>query len=63
MIMDQALASLVTREREDYFGRLFRSLGASRPLLRWLHGLYFYTFTMRFAAALHKLLPRQCSPD
>jgi hypothetical protein len=27
MMMDQSLASLVTRERDDYFGRFFHSLG------------------------------------
>ena len=31
MMMDQSLASLVTRERDDYFGRFFHSLGASQP--------------------------------
>ena len=29
-MMDRSLASLVTRERDDYFGRLFHNLGASR---------------------------------
>jgi len=29
-MMDQSLASLVTREREDYFGRFFHSLDAGR---------------------------------
>jgi hypothetical protein len=32
MMMDQLLASLVTRERDDYFGRFFHSLGAGHTL-------------------------------
>ena len=27
-MMDQSLASLVTQERDDYFGRFFHSLGS-----------------------------------
>ena len=30
-MMDHSLASLVTQERDDYFGRFFHSLGARRP--------------------------------
>jgi hypothetical protein len=36
MMMDQSLASLFTREREDYFGRFFHSLGECRAEIRML---------------------------
>ena len=34
MIMDQSLASLVTRERDDYFGRFIHSLGVTKTTLQ-----------------------------